>query len=193
MLTDPAGKATSTEYRLDEGATQTATLASGKTTLTLTPTTRGTHTLTARVKSAADTWSDWAEYTFRTGNITGTLAVPFINKIAETHFADLLHPADGLEATDEPDEEIADEGDSPAGYVEQEDPEKTETEDSAVQTATTELPSSSVGTLTGQQRRRSRPDADRPPGGLLGDCRAERDRPGDLRQHPEGRGHHRRP
>lgn len=109
MLTDPAGKATSTEYRLDEGATQTATLASGKTTLTLTPTTRGTHTLTARVKSAADTWSDWAEYTFRTGNITGTLAVPFINKIAETHFADLLHPADGLEATDEPDEEIADE------------------------------------------------------------------------------------
>ncbi|WP_405988023.1 DNRLRE domain-containing protein [Streptomyces sp. NBC_00986] len=148
-LADPAGKATSAEYRLDEGSAQTTTLASGKSTLTLTPTTRGTHTLTARVKNAAGVWSDRAEYTFLAGNITGTLAVPFVNEIAETHFADLLHPADGLEETDELDEEIADEDDTPAGYVEQEDPEKTETEDSTVETATTELPSSSVGTLTG--------------------------------------------
>ncbi|MET7976307.1 hypothetical protein ABZW44_25330 [Streptomyces mirabilis] len=148
-LADPAGKAASAEYRLDEGTTQTTPLTSGKATLTLTPSTRGTHTLTARVKSAAGVWSDWAEYTFRAGTITGTLTVPFVNEIAETHFAELLHPADGLEETDELDEEIADEDDTPAGYVEQEDPEKTETEDSATQTATTELPASSDGTLTG--------------------------------------------
>ncbi|MFE9849509.1 DNRLRE domain-containing protein [Streptomyces sp. NPDC005576] len=148
-LVDPAGRAASAEYRLDEGPAQTTTLASGRSTLTLTPMTRGTHILTARVRNAAGIWSDWAEYTFRAGTIIGTLTVPFVNEIAETHFADLLHPADGIEETDELDEEIADEDDTPAGYVEQEDPEKPETEDSAVETATTELPPSSVGSLTG--------------------------------------------
>ncbi|HEY8979692.1 MAG TPA: DNRLRE domain-containing protein [Streptomyces sp.] len=153
-LADPAGKATSAEYRLGSDAVRTVTLASGKTTLTLTPTTRGTHTLTARVKSAAGNWSDWAEYVFRAGNISGTLPVPFVNEIAEAHFADLLHPSNGLEETDgleadELDGETPAEDDTPPGYVEQVDPEKPETEDSALQTATTELPTSSNGTLTG--------------------------------------------
>lgn len=148
-LADPAGKAVAAEYRLDEGTPQTTPLTSGKVTLTLKPSTRGTHTLTARVKSAAGMWSDRAEYTFRAGDITGDLTIPFVNEIAESHFAELLHPSDGLEETDELDEEVADEDDTPAGYVEQEDPEKTETEDSVIQTATTELPASSDGMLTG--------------------------------------------
>ncbi|MEU6374259.1 DNRLRE domain-containing protein [Streptomyces sp. NPDC046909] len=142
-------KATSGEYRLDEGTAQTVTLASGKATVTVTPATRGTHTLTARVRSAAGVWSDWAEYTFRSGKITGTLSVPFVNEIAETHFASLLHSADGLDPTEEIADEIADEEDLPAGYVVPDDPEKTETEDSAGRLATTELPSTADGALTG--------------------------------------------
>lgn len=151
MLADPAGKAATAEYRLDEGATQTAALTSGKASVSLAPTTRGTHTLTARVKSAAGVWSDWAEYTFRVGKLTGVLPVPFVNEIAETHFADLLHPDNGLgdtEETGEVTDEIPEMEDTPPGYVEPEDPEKPETEDSAAQTATTELPASSGGTMT---------------------------------------------
>ncbi|MDL5206569.1 hypothetical protein [Streptomyces sp. ALI-76-A] len=77
------------------------------------------------------------------GKLAGTLTVPFVNEIAETHFAGLLHPDNGLEETEEVSDEIPDEDDTPAGYVEPEDPEKTETEDS--------------------QARRRRPSCPRPP------------------------------
>lgn len=148
-LADPAGKAAVAEYVLNGGATQTVVLTGGKTTVTVNPPTRGTHTLTARVKSAAGIWSDRAEYTFRVGAITGELPMAFVNEIAEAHFADLLHPHEGLEETEELEDEIPEEDDTPPGYIEEIDPEKPETEDSAAQTATTELPLTSDGSISG--------------------------------------------
>ncbi|GEC06572.1 hypothetical protein SSP24_42270 [Streptomyces spinoverrucosus] len=141
-VTDPAGKAVSAEYSFDEGATTAITLTGGTASFSLVPTTRGTHTVTARVKNPNGVWSEWGTYTFRAGAISGSLPTSFINDIAEAHFSQTLHPP----VDDAPIEELpADEAypevdDTPADFVEQVDPEVVETEDSAKAVPVAQLP-----------------------------------------------------
>ncbi|MCX4531652.1 DNRLRE domain-containing protein [Streptomyces sp. NBC_01669] len=148
-LTDPAGKAVSVEYALDQETVRAATLTGGKAVVTITPATRGVHSLTARVKNAAGTWSEWGEYTFRAGSLSGNLSTSFINEIAETHFSAILHPAEDEDEITEPTEDIAEEDDTPPGYVEEEDPEKTEDEESVTAGPVTELPATADSTVVG--------------------------------------------
>ncbi|MGX1887646.1 DNRLRE domain-containing protein [Streptomyces sp. NPDC055287] len=150
-ITDPVGKAVSVEYAFDGGTAASASLANGATSINWTPAARGTHTLSARVKNAAGTWSEWGEHTFHAGAITGKLATSFINDIAETHFADTLHPVHEAQEPDEefPGEDIPEEGDDATpGFVEQIDPEKQETEETATAVPVTELPDNASSTLT---------------------------------------------
>ncbi|MEV5682855.1 DNRLRE domain-containing protein [Streptomyces sp. NPDC052164] len=148
-LTDPAGKAVSAEYALDDEPARTATLTGGKAVVTVTPATRGVHSLTARVKNAAGTWSEWREYTFQAGSLTGNLSTSFINEIAETHFSGVLHPVEEEDETTEPTEDIPEEDDTPPGYVEEEDPEKIEDEESVAAGPVTELPATADSTVVG--------------------------------------------
>ncbi|MFJ3222236.1 DNRLRE domain-containing protein [Streptomyces sp. NPDC086783] len=150
-ITDPAGNAVAVEYSFDGGAAASASLAGGATSINWTPPTRGTHTLSARVKTAAGTWSEWGQYAFHTGAITGKLTTPFISEIAETHFAANLHPMDETadSGEDYPGEEIPEEGDdAPPGSVERVDPEEQETESSATATPVMELPDNAGSNLT---------------------------------------------
>ncbi|WP_344367008.1 DNRLRE domain-containing protein [Streptomyces gobitricini] len=150
-IADPAGKAISADYSFDGAPSTLVSLSSGAASVTWTPPTRGTHTLRARVKNAAGTWSEWGEYSFHAGVITGNLSGSFINDIAETHFAPTLHPVDPLEETDEAfvDVDIPEEDDTPPGYVEEIDPEKTETEETATALPVTELPEKADSSLVG--------------------------------------------
>ncbi|MGW0703451.1 DNRLRE domain-containing protein [Streptomyces sp. NPDC002867] len=150
-ITDPQGKAVTAEYTLDGGAPSTVALTAGKATVTLTPSVDGTHVLSARVKNVAGTWSDPAEYTFRSGRITGALSPAFINQIAETHFSDLLHPEEEqAEPEDRPiDTEYPEVDDTPVGYQEQIDPEVVETEESVLAAGVVELPGTAGQEIVG--------------------------------------------
>ncbi|MFE1906336.1 DNRLRE domain-containing protein [Streptomyces gardneri] len=150
-IADARGQAVTAEYALDGGAPSTVALTAGKATVNLTPATDGTHVLTARVKNAAGTWSEVAEYTFRAGRITGSLTSGFINELAETHFADLLHPEEApAEAEDRPvDTEYPEVDDTPVGYQEQIDPEVAETEESVLASGVVELPGTAGQEIVG--------------------------------------------
>ncbi|SPF04352.1 Cell wall-associated polypeptide CWBP200 [Streptomyces sp. MA5143a] len=142
-ISDPAGKAVSAEYRLNEGTTGAAMLTGGTATLSLTPATRGANALTARVKNPNGVWSEWGTYTFLVGAIKGSLSAAFINDIAETHFFETLHPpADDDTLVEDPpaDESHPDVDDTPADFVEQIDPKEAETEDSAKAVPIAQLP-----------------------------------------------------
>ncbi|MFD8914759.1 DNRLRE domain-containing protein [Streptomyces sp. NPDC059575] len=150
-IADAAGTASAAEYSFDDGTTLSTTLTGGAANVSLTPTSRGTHTLTARVKNAAGTWSAWREYTFRAGAITGNLSTSFINDIAETHFGETLHPAVDAdeEVIDFPEETVVEEDDTPPGYVEEVDPERVETEESAPAVAVGQLPADAGQSIVG--------------------------------------------
>lgn len=150
-IADGTGKAVSAEYAFNGGAPTAAALTSGAATVFWTPATRGAHTLRTRVRNAAGTWSDWREHTFHVGVITGVLATPFINEISETHFGALLHPVDDTteEVEEFPEETVVEEDDTPPGYVEVEDPEVEETEDSAGADATAQLPDAANSSIVG--------------------------------------------
>ncbi|MEF9907136.1 DNRLRE domain-containing protein [Streptomyces sp. P9-A2] len=150
-ITDGTGRAVSAEYTFDGGTTVVTALTSGTANVSWTPAARGVHTLRARVRNAAGTWSDWRDHTFHVGDITGDLTTSFINEIAETHFGSLLHPADDTteEVEEFPEETVVEEDDTPPGHVEEEDPEVEETEDSAGADATAQLPDAANSSIVG--------------------------------------------
>ncbi|MEU6930093.1 DNRLRE domain-containing protein [Streptomyces sp. NPDC046374] len=149
-ISDSSGVAVTAEYSLDGGATSSTTLTGGKGTVTLTPSTRGVHVLSVRVKNAAGTWSESADHTFYVGNLTGNLDTSFITELAETHFSQTLHPADDAEYVEPPaGEEYPAVDDTPAGYVEETDPEVVETEESAFSLPGVELPATAGASIVG--------------------------------------------
>ncbi|MFJ2116765.1 hypothetical protein ACIOEX_33630, partial [Streptomyces sp. NPDC087850] len=150
-IADGTGKAVSAEYAFDGGTTAVTALTSGAMNVSWTPAARGVHTLRARVRNAAGTWSDWRDHTFRVGVITGDLSTSFINEIAETHFGSLLHPVDDTteEVEEFPEETVVEEDDTPPGYIEEEDTEVEETEDSAGADAIAQLPDTANSSIVG--------------------------------------------
>ncbi|MEU1223851.1 DNRLRE domain-containing protein [Streptomyces microflavus] len=150
-IADGTGKAVSAEYAFDGGTPAVTALTSGAANVSWTPTARGVHTLRARVRNAAGTWSDWREHSFRVGVITGSLTTPFINEIAEAHFDALLHPVDDTteEVEEFPEETVVEEDDTPPGYSAEEDAEVEETEDSAGADAIAQLPDAANSSLVG--------------------------------------------
>ncbi|MEV0494524.1 hypothetical protein [Streptomyces atratus] len=150
-FSDPAGTAVTAEYSLNGGTAATAALTAGKGTVTLTPASKGVHDLSVRVKNAAGTWSESAEYKFYVGSITGQLSTDFIAEVAEAHFAESLHPDDdSVEFVEPPTgEEYPEVDDTPAGYQDQRDPEVVETEESALSLPTVELPANANESIIG--------------------------------------------
>ncbi|MEV7296667.1 DNRLRE domain-containing protein [Streptomyces microflavus] len=150
-IADGTGKAVSAEYAFDGGTPAVTALTSGAANVSWTPTASGVHTLRARVRNAAGTWSDWREHSFRVGVITGSLTTPFINEIAEAHFDALLHPVDDTteEVEEFPEETVVEEDDTPPGYIAEEDAEVEETEDSAGADAIAQLPGAANSSLVG--------------------------------------------
>ncbi|MER7759677.1 DNRLRE domain-containing protein [Streptomyces sp. NPDC097619] len=149
-VVDSSGKAVAAEYSLDGGAQESVALAAGKGTVTLTPSTRGVHVLSVRVRNAAGTWSESADHTFYVGSLTGNLDTSFIAELAETHFSRILHPEEDPEYVEPPaGEEYPEVDDAPAGYVEEVDPEVVETEESALNTPVVELPGNADATIVG--------------------------------------------
>ncbi|MFG2962115.1 DNRLRE domain-containing protein [Streptomyces sp. NPDC048288] len=153
-FTTTATTAPTVEYALDGGTAVTAALSSGRKTVSLTPSDRGVHTLTARVQNAAGTWSETAEYTFYVGQLSGTATADFAAEVAETHFSDVLHAAAVAEA-EEADEDVTlddvtevDEDTAPADFTEEELAEVTEDEDSAAASPTLALPDDATGSVT---------------------------------------------
>ncbi|MGW4376749.1 DNRLRE domain-containing protein [Streptomyces albidoflavus] len=141
--------AVAAQYAFDEDEPVSAVLDGGATSFAWTPKERGTHTLTARIKASNGVWSDWATHTFRVGDLRGPLSTSFVNELAETHFFEALHPPVDNEPAMDTDEEFPEEDDTPPGYVEQEDPEVVETEDSASALPVAELPAHSDLDLVG--------------------------------------------
>ncbi|MGW4698955.1 DNRLRE domain-containing protein [Streptomyces sp. NPDC004285] len=149
-ISDPSGKAVTAEYSLDGGPVASTALTGGKGTVTLTPSTRGVHVLSVRVKNAAGTWSESADHKFYVGNLTGNLDTSFIAELAEAHFSQTLHPADDAEYVEPPaDEEYPAIDDTPAGYVEEISPEVVETEESALSLPVVELPATAGANIVG--------------------------------------------
>ncbi|MFJ8658479.1 DNRLRE domain-containing protein [Streptomyces sp. NPDC093795] len=149
-ISDPLGKAVTAEYSLDGGETNSTALTGGKGTVSLTPSTRGVHVLSVRVKNAAGTWSESTAHTFYVGNLTGSLDTSFIAELAETHFSQALHPADDAEYVEPPaSEEYPAVDDTPAGYTEELDPEVVETEESALSLPVVELPATADASIVG--------------------------------------------
>ncbi|MEU4268207.1 DNRLRE domain-containing protein [Streptomyces sp. NPDC026092] len=149
-VSDPSGKAVSAEYSLDGGATNVVALSGGKGTLNVAPPTRGVHVLSVRVKNAAGTWSESTDHTFRVGSLTGNLDTSFIAEVAETHFAETLHPAEDAEYVEPPaGEEYPEIDDTPPGYVDQRDPEVVETEESVLSRPVVELPATADASIVG--------------------------------------------